>query len=248
MKFGKYIVGALSVIISCSCCSKINEEQYFLLNEQVITEKEVTVCTTTVQVTDIPVTTSQTFSEESTTTIATTTTTQTSTDMTLTSPTIEVSTITGDFIPYETEWVTEPFNDPTDDTAETQDKDYTTREDIQYLYDVSEYERQLMIHTVFQEAGSESFECKKAVASVILNRSILYNMTVSEVIFEPNQFSIDFSYLSYDTESESAVDEVLAYGTNIPDDVLFFYADYCWDDFLRGREIYTQFDNTIFAY
>lgn len=229
MKFGKYIAAALLVSIACSGCSE-NREQHFLFNPYPIPEMDFT---------EIEKAKWNAVISTDAVTI-----TQTSTEMTYTSPVTEVTVVSSDITPFETGLNTEPSDDLTDD--------YIVQEEaissVSSLYEVTDYERTLMMHTVFHEAGNQSFECKKAVASVILNRAVLYDKTVTEVLFEPNQFTIDFSYVYYDEESESAVDEVLSYGTTIPYDVEFFFADYCWDDFLRSRVVYTQIDDTIFAY
>lgn len=175
------------------------------------------------------------------------TTTTTTDNMALTSfTTLVTSTVSYEtVIDYEKDSIARSLSDsPTENNT----MEEIAEDDVHSFYEVTEYEKTLMMHTVFHEAGNQSLDCKKAVASVILNRVSIYNKTVTEVIFEPNQFTIDFSCIYYDEDSKTAVNEVLSYGTTIPHDVEFFYADYCWDEFLRSRTVYTQIDDTIFAY
>lgn len=71
---------------------------------------------------------------------------------------------------------------------------------------------------VYLEAGAESYKCQKAIASVIFNRMIRYNMTAQQVIYQKGVFTPSGRIRST-IPSESclrAVREVLSTGTSLP--------------------------------
>ena len=77
---------------------------------------------------------------------------------------------------------------------------------------------------VYLEAGSQSYTCQKAIASVIFNRMIRYNMTAQQVIHQSNVFS-PASRVDSTRPSASclmAVREVLEEGTTLPRSVVAF--------------------------
>lgn len=98
------------------------------------------------------------------------------------------------------------------------------------------------------EAGNESYECQKAVASLLINRMITSGSTLSEVIYAKNQFSTASRVTSTTpfTSCVNAVSEVVANGTTIPVYVTFFRASYyhSWGD----QVAYCCIDNTYFSY
>lgn len=101
---------------------------------------------------------------------------------------------------------------------------------------------------VYLESGAESFECQKAIASVVVHRMQNDNLTLQEVIYAKNQFSP--AYLIAQSEpSEStlqAVREVLQDGPTIPNYVTFFRADYYhnWSELIVP---YCVIDHTYFS-
>lgn len=102
---------------------------------------------------------------------------------------------------------------------------------------------------LFLEAGAEPEEVKYAVASVILNRMTLWDMSFSEVAYQKNQFSP--AYLIDDTtpriEEINIVKDVLKSGPTIDKYVCYFRASYYhdWDD----MNDYGYFGgNTYFSY
>ena len=101
---------------------------------------------------------------------------------------------------------------------------------------------------VYLESGAESFECQKAIASVVLHRMQNDNLTLQEVIYAKNQFSP--AYLIAQSEpSEStlqAVREVLQDGPIIPNYVTFFRADY-YHDWSELIIPYCVIDHTYFS-
>ena len=101
---------------------------------------------------------------------------------------------------------------------------------------------------VYLESGAESFECQKAIASVVVHRMQNDNLTLQEVIYAKNQFSP--AYLIAQSEpSEStlqAVREVLQDGPTIPNYVTFFRADY-YHDWSELIIPYCVIDHTYFS-
>lgn len=101
---------------------------------------------------------------------------------------------------------------------------------------------------VYLESGTESFECQKAIASVVIHRMQNDDLTLQEVIYAKNQFSP--AYLIAQSEpSEStlqAVREVLQNGPTIPNYVTFFRADYYhnWSELIIP---YCVIDHTYFS-
>lgn len=101
---------------------------------------------------------------------------------------------------------------------------------------------------VYLESGTESYECQKAIASVVIHRMQNDDLTLQEVIYAKNQFSP--AYLIAQSEpSEStlqAVREVLQDGPTIPNYVTFFRADY-YHDWSELIIPYCTIDHTYFS-
>ena len=101
---------------------------------------------------------------------------------------------------------------------------------------------------VYLESGTESYECQKAIASVVVHRMQNDDLTLQEVIYAKNQFSP--AYLIAESEpSEStlqAVREVLQDGPTIPNYVTFFRADY-YHDWSELIIPYCTIDHTYFS-
>ena len=75
---------------------------------------------------------------------------------------------------------TYPYEDTTESSyVETEPKYY------ELTYD----EIDMLARLVYLEAGGESYECMKGVASVVLNRMTSTGMSLHDVIYEPYQFS-----------------------------------------------------------
>ena len=83
---------------------------------------------------------------------------------------------------------------------------------------VSEADIRDIAALVYLESGSQSYKCQKAIASVIFNRMIRYNMTAQQVIYQRGVFS-PANRVSRTTPSRSclkAVREVLESGATLP--------------------------------
>lgn len=193
-------------------------------------------------------TTTETTTETTTyttTTIITTTTTTTSTETTSESTTTEVTTTTTKTTPVATEKPTETITETTETTVIIPASKYEGITDEEY---------RMLVLAVYLESGNQSYSCKEAVASVIMNR-VYYNDTndfpdtIMGVLTQKNQFTIDLSRTDTpDGDCYRAVDSVLSNGSVLPYNVLFFYADYCNSSWLLSRQVYCKIGNVYFAY
>lgn len=181
-----------------------------------------------------------------TTTTTTTSITTTSTETSLTSPTTTVTTTCTKTVPVEVE---EPKNDPVEPENDCEESE-EVEEEVSYS-GITQQEYDMLVLTVYLEAGNQTLDCKKAVASVVLNR-VNYSdfpSTVYSVLTQENQFTINFNRTDTPgAECYEAVDSVLEYGSILPPDVLYFFADYCNNSWLWSREQYIKYGNTIFTY
>lgn len=181
-----------------------------------------------------------------TTTTTTTSITTTSTETSLTSPTTTVTTTCTKTVPVEVE---EPKNDPVEPENDCEESE-EVEEEVSYS-GITQQEYDMLVLTVYLEAGNQTLDCKKAVASVVLNRVTHsdFPSTVYSVLTQENQFTINFNRTDTPgAECYEAVDSVLEYGSILPPDVLYFFADYCNNSWLWSREQYIKYGNTIFTY
>lgn len=101
---------------------------------------------------------------------------------------------------------------------------------------------------VYLESGTESYECQKAIASVVIHRMQNDDLTLQEVIYAKNQFSPAY-LIAESCPSDStlaAVKDVLQNGPCIPNYVTFFRADYYhnWSELIIP---YCVIDHTYFS-
>lgn len=102
---------------------------------------------------------------------------------------------------------------------------------------------------VYLEANTESYECQKAVASVVINRMMLYDKSLKDIVYEANQFT-PANLIKYNEPNETnltAVRDVVSNGPNIPQYVCYFRADryHNWNNDIIP---YQCIDNTYFSY
>ena len=124
-------------------------------------------------------------------------------------------------------------------------------------------ELQLLARLIEAEGGTESYQCKLYIGSVVLNRmaSDSFPDSLEDVIFQTNkngmhQFSVTCTRkdgtrpidCTPSTESLDAAEYLLTNGTQLPLDVVVFYADYCNEGWVTTRAKYTKVDTTVFAY
>ena len=122
-------------------------------------------------------------------------------------------------------------------------------ESVTTYYELTYDEIDMLARLVYLEAGGESYECMKGVASVVLNRMTSTGMSLHDVIYEPNQFS-PACYIEstcYTDTVYSAVMDVVENGPSLPTYVTFFRADY-YHDFGNNIVVpYTCINNTYFS-
>lgn len=131
------------------------------------------------------------------------------------------------------------------------------------VYNYTEEDLYLLAQLIQAEGGIESYECKLYIGSVVLNRmeSDKFPDTLYDVIFQRNsngtaQFSVTITQADGtraidcvpSEDSLAAATELLNDGTQLPEDVVVFYAEYCNDSWVTSRTAFTQVDRTIFAY
>lgn len=119
------------------------------------------------------------------------------------------------------------------------------------LYEISDWEYEMLVYTVYHESGNQSFECKQAVASVVVNRvnHEAFPDSVYSVLTQDGQFIGDYSYCyTPDEECYQAVDSILSYGSTLPENVVYFFASYCDNGWLWGQPIYSTIGDMVFAY
>lgn len=114
--------------------------------------------------------------------------------------------------------------------------------------DVSESDIELIAKILYLEGRGESIECQKAIVSVIVNRMKQDNLSASEVIFAPNQFSTACNVDSAELDDEmiKIVKEIVMNGPVVPEYVTYFRANkyHSWN----SVSDYAQIDNTYFSY
>lgn len=161
-------------------------------------------------------------------------------EMTSAGSTTDVTTVYSETIPLEEET---PENDLI--LAEN------TMPEISNSFGLSDEDYRLLVLTVYLEAGNQSFECMKGVASVCVNRvnSSRFPDDFYSVLVSSGEFTINFSCT--DTPYEdcySAVDYILANGSEMPEGVNYFHAVYSDDAWSLSREVYCQIGDVVFTY
>ena len=119
-----------------------------------------------------------------------------------------------------------------------------------YRYNLTSEEREMLARLVYREANTESFECQKAIVSVVINRwlSGQWGKTLEDVVYAKSQFSpANLLYRTTPNETNyRAVDEVIKNGVTLPSYVLYFRADYHFN--WNGYNAYTKISSTCFGY
>ena len=119
-----------------------------------------------------------------------------------------------------------------------------------YAYNISSTDREMIARLLFLEGNTQSFECQKAIVSVIINRwkSPYWGTTIKETIYANGQFTpaVKISTTTPTETNYKAVDEVLKNGCTLPPYVLYFRAAYHHE--WKGYSPYTHMDNTYFGY
>lgn len=111
-------------------------------------------------------------------------------------------------------------------------------------------DREILARLVFLEANTESLECQKAIASVVINRvhSGYWGNTINSVVYASGQFTTasNIHCTTPTATNYEAVDYVLTNGVTLPSYVLYFRAGYhfSWNWYVP----YMAMDNTYFGY
>lgn len=121
-----------------------------------------------------------------------------------------------------------------------------------YKYSISSVEREMLARLVYLEANTESLECQRAVASVVINRWLdgRWGSTIASVIYSPYQFSpAGLIYKTTPTETNYvAVDHILKNGSILPKYCLFFRSQYGFSSTWSGYAEYAKIDDMYFGY
>ena len=156
-------------------------------------------------------------------------------------------------IPTSTVSEPEVTSEPTEipEVKEEPTPEVDNEEEFKPYIELTPEEQQDLVSLVYLEAGCEPYECKKGVASVVINRMTQYDQTLHEVIYAPNQFTPAKKVKNhiYTDEEIAAVMEVITYGPSLPENVLYFRADYYhkWAP-KYGIHPYCQIGDTYFSY
>lgn len=113
---------------------------------------------------------------------------------------------------------------------------------IDQLVEVNQESRDLIARVVMSEAGGEPMVGKVAVVATIFNRARIYDMSISEVIFSPNQFSTADNGTPTE-ECYEAIDLYAQCPTLYPDDLIYFQLD----SFSKRGEDYAQIGSHYFS-
>ena len=136
------------------------------------------------------------------------------------------------------------------ETREEMVEEAVVEETPTYAYDISPEDREMLARLVFLEANTESLECQKAIASVVINRwqSGYWGNSLSSVVYAPYQFTpaSRIPYVTPTSTNYEAVDYVIQYGTTLPSAVLYFRANYHFK--WKGYVAYKAIDHTYFGY
>ena len=126
------------------------------------------------------------------------------------------------------------------------------------VYNYTEEELDLLARLIYSESGSESYDIKLMVGSVVVNRmdDPYFPNTLREVIYQKNQFSVTKIKIDgvimidrpADEESKKAAYEILNYGSILPQKVQVFYVKSIKTGWVATREPYCTMGNTTFAY
>ena len=125
-----------------------------------------------------------------------------------------------------------------------------TKEEVP-CWNITAEERQLLAKLLWAEARGESYECQKAVISVVMNRveRSKFPNTIKEVVYQKNQFEpVINGQLDKATPYKQlydAVDEVIQYGSTMPEWVQYFRASYHFG--WEGYDPFCKISNTYFG-
>ncbi|MCM1226411.1 MAG: cell wall hydrolase [Clostridium sp.] len=120
--------------------------------------------------------------------------------------------------------------------------------DISDDFILNESEIYELASLVYLEVGIECMDCQKDVASVVINRMMIEDKSLSEVIYEDGQFSPAnmIPYTEPTDEQLEAVRYIVENGCTLPVYVTYFRSG--WYHEWGGLVGYKQYENTYFSY
>lgn len=113
---------------------------------------------------------------------------------------------------------------------------------IDQLVEINQENRDLIARVVMSEANGEPMVGKIAVVATIFNRARIYEMSISEVIYSPNQFSTADNGTPTE-ECYEAIDLYAQCPTLYPDDLIYFQLH----SFSKYGEDYAQIGSHYFS-
>ena len=113
---------------------------------------------------------------------------------------------------------------------------------IDQLVEINQENRDLIARVVMSEANGEPMVGKIAVVACIFNRARIYDMSISEVIYSPNQFSTADNG-DPTAECYEAIDLYAQCPTLYPDDLIYFQLH----SFSKYGEDYAQIGSHYFS-
>lgn len=165
-------------------------------------------------------------------------------------PPILRTTETDTLTEMDTEYLTESDEECTDEEIQ--------EEAINSAYEYTDWELDLLARLIYSEGGTESYQTQIMIGSVVMNRvdDPYFPNTISEVIYQENQFSVTTIPVNgviaidrpADEEAREAALEVLTYGSVLPPKVQVFYYKGVTNNWVNTRQTYGTYDNTTFAY
>lgn len=101
---------------------------------------------------------------------------------------------------------------------------------------------------VYLESSIESVECQRDIASTVINRMVIENKSLDDIVYASGQFTpaCRIPYEKPSDESLEAVKYIVKNGTTLPVYVTYFRSGYYheWGDLIGYRE----YENTYFSY
>lgn len=127
-------------------------------------------------------------------------------------------------------------------------------EQIENSYQICDTDKEIITKLVYLEARGECYDGKKAVVSIVFNRlkSGYWGNTISDIVYAKGQFApaklIKNTYIDKENkvwkECINAVEDVITYGSTLPEYVLYFRADY----YFSWAKDYKNIGNHYFSY
>lgn len=143
------------------------------------------------------------------------------------------------------------ITDVSKDSTETESSDIVFKpniDEVTYYVELSTSEIYMLATLIYLEGNTESIECQRAICSVVVNRMIMWDMSLEEVIYQKNQFTpahlIEY-YNPTDVQIE-IVKEIMKDGVTIPEYVCYFRADHYHN--WSGMNDYINLDHTYFSF